>query len=158
MCIRMKVKENNNCCACSWRGREAVDPVDQSRHHSIRIHEVPRRSRKRTDIHIMDCGLMFVNFDLIDSMGVKEEPLPENIPSSYGSPVSLDSPPSEDMRKRPLEIEDAVRPDKKLRLGRKTKNSGLRYRSGPLADAHCESQNSLLLLRSWMPCLREISC
>mmetsp|Transcript_6293 Transcript_6293/g.19000 ORF Transcript_6293/g.19000 Transcript_6293/m.19000 type:complete len:168 (+) Transcript_6293:447-950(+) len=79
----------------------------------------------------MNSGLMYLNMELIDSFGPKDELAPQlsmsNNPSSYGSLVSLESPRSIYPEKRSAEaLEDIFRPEKKQRLGRKTKNSGLR--------------------------------
>ncbi|KAJ8905957.1 hypothetical protein NDN08_002458 [Rhodosorus marinus] len=79
----------------------------------------------------MDPGVMYLNMELIDSFGenVKEEALPSppmSNPSSFGSLVSLESPRAASLQKRACLRQDTFRPEKKQKLGRKTKNSGLR--------------------------------
>mmetsp|Transcript_3672 Transcript_3672/g.16187 ORF Transcript_3672/g.16187 Transcript_3672/m.16187 type:complete len:167 (-) Transcript_3672:105-605(-) len=79
----------------------------------------------------MDPGVMYLNMELIDSFGenVKEEAFPSppmSNPSSFGSLVSLESPQSASVQKRTCLQQDTFRPEKKQKLGRKTKNSGLR--------------------------------
>ena len=72
---------------------------------------------------------MFLNMEMIESFVPKEESQPQlsNNQSSFGSLVSLESPRSEFPEKRALDaVEDNFRPEKKQKLGRKTKNSGLR--------------------------------